>query len=202
MEWNQPEDFMDREYNCHSNKTKGCGYNNMCSRTCMIVYENTCQETGMQYIGQTQEHFKNRMGQHFQDVRKFYKGIKSDSYARHFAPILKDAYYWSKNPENKNPIKFNTIQRYSIKSRVLWQGKSISSAKTFGTTHCTLCDHERLAILERLRENPDKLINSCDELFGSCRHKTKFHRYVSTDSSTDDSTKEEKVGPMKVTTEV
>ena len=69
-------------------------------------------------------------------------------------------------------------------------------------THCTLCDHERLAILERLRENPDKLINSCDELFGSCRHKTKFHRYVSTDSSTDDSIEEEKVGPMKVTTEV
>ena len=168
----------------------------------MIVYENTCRETGVQYLGQTQQHFKNRMGQHFQDVRKHYHGIKSDSYARHFAPILEASYHWSKNPVNKNPIKFNTIQRHSITSRVLWQGKSISTAKTFGARHCTLCDHERLAILQRLKENPNKLINSCDEIFGSCRHKTKFHRYVSTDSSTDDSTEEEKVGPMKVTTEV
>lgn len=79
---------------------------------------------------------------------------------------------------------------------------SIPAGLSVGRRQCTLCDHEHLAILQKLREPPNKLINSCDETFGSCRHKTKFHRYVSTDSSTDDSIEEENVGPMKVTTEV
>ena len=90
-----------------------------------------------------------------------------------------------------------------MSSEALWQGKAIGASKTFGTSHCTLCDHERPAILEALDKNPNQLINSCDEIFGSCRHKTKFHRYVrKTDTSADDSMEEEKVGPMKVTTEV
>ena len=47
----------------------------------------------------------------------------------------------------------------------------------FGKATCKLCMKERLSILRNLRTKQDSIINSRTELYGACRHKTKFHRY-------------------------
>ena len=93
------------------------------------------------------------------------------------------------------------IQRKHISSEVVWQGNPISAVKTFKTPHCALCNRERLEILKRSRQKPHLLINSCSEIFGGCRHNPQFHRY-SKQISADDSKKDERVKPAKVTAEV
>ena len=47
---------------------------------------------------------------------------------------------------------------------------------------------ERLLILKALGDKMDKkrLINSNNELYGACRHKPKFHRYTTYNSSADE----------------
>ena len=63
--------------------------------------------------------------------------------------------------------------------------------KTFGKLNCTLCMNERMELikaknLEKMMKNK-KMINSCTEIYGACRHKPKFHRYaISKTSSTDE----------------
>ena len=53
---------------------------------------------------------------------------------------------------------------------------------------------ERLEILKQSRKNPDKLLNSNSELYGACRHKTKFHRYTrNMPASTDEGDNPERV---------
>ena len=135
-----------------------------------------CLNTNCVYIGNTQQHFKNRMQQHFNEVRKLHQlGEKSDSYARHFARQL----------VNFEKVS-NTLQRNTIHCSVIWQGNPISAVKTFGTTNCVLCAKERLEILKLSRYKPHLLINSCNEIYGACRHKPRFHRYT-TAQSTDES---------------
>ena len=87
-------------------------------------------------------------------------------------------------------------------SNILWQGKAISAVKTFGTKNCSLCNQERLHIFYRSKKSPGTLINFCNEIFGACRHRTRFHRYIKVAPGTDDSIEEEKVTPNEVTTEV
>ena len=120
-------------------------------------------------------------------------GKKSDSYARHFAHMLQ-------NFDEVPP----SLQRSHISNEILWQAKNpISAMKTFGTHHCTLCNRERLAILKASKQSPDLLINSCNEIFGACRHKAKFHRYIRKDDSPAlMSQSDERVEQPKVTTEV
>ena len=52
---------------------------------------------------------------------------------------------------------------------------------------------ERIEILKHSKKDPNSLINSCNEIYGACRHKPKFHRYVSRNPSTDESKKDERV---------
>ena len=54
--------------------------------------------------------------------------------------------------------------------------------KSFGKRTCVLCMKERLEILKRSKENPEQLINSRGEIYGACRHKTKFHRFKSSNT--------------------
>ena len=211
MDGIESEAFKNLGCNCQGNKTGKCNYNNIC-RNKLVVYEVTCLNTGKVYIGQTQQFFKKRMEGHLQDVKNLLcHQVKSDSYAKHIAPHLM---MFSPKPlpekASENQMKQHQVQckklhnvhRLNISSRILWQGKSISTVKTFRTKHCTLCNQERLHIFNRSLVDPEKLINSCTEIFGACRHKTQFHRYVKAVPSTEDSTKEEKVMPTKVTTEV
>ena len=54
--------------------------------------------------------------------------------------------------------------------------------KSFGKWSCLLCMMERVKILEscKLDEEQErkKTINSRSEIYGGCRHRTRFHRYT------------------------
>ena len=78
---------------------------------------------------------------------------------------------------------------------ILWQGKPINCMKTFGKNSCTLCMRERCFILDSWNQDKSKLINSKSEIFGGCRHRTKFHRLARNNHipSTDDGINPEKV---------
>ena len=133
----ESKDFQTLECNCRLGSEKKCGYNNLCRRS-IVVYKVECLRTNKIYIGNTQQHFKTRMQQHFGDVKKLLKtDEKSDSYAKHFAHQLINF----KDPSNK-------LQRNNIHCSIIWQGNPISAVKTFGTANCTLCNKERLEILK------------------------------------------------------
>ena len=80
-------DFRTRKCNCDRrtrDENGKCVYNGEC-RTPVIVYEIKCKDCGAKYIGNTQQHFKNRMKQHYDDVGKFFrKGTQTDMFAKHF----------------------------------------------------------------------------------------------------------------------
>ena len=180
-------DFVDRECNCRPSITKGhklCPYQGHCRKS-VIVYKVTCKCCNMYYIGNTQQQYKNRMGGHFNDVQKLLsKDIKSDSYAKHFATHFKKGV-------KPTPTEQRAIQQFEV----IWQGNPISASKTFGTRGCILCTREKIAIIKAGRKEPEKLINSCSEIYGGCRHKPKFHRYKEEGKtiSTDDPEKGERV---------
>ena len=77
-----------------------------------------------------------------------------------------------------------------MKVSILWQGKPISSMKTFRKLNCNLCMNERLQILNASQADKllktKKLINSSTEIYGLCRHKPKFHRYALLQKSSTD----------------
>jgi GIY-YIG catalytic domain len=184
-------DFETLGCNCRLGLNGKCGYNNNCRKS-IVVYKIECKNTSKVYIGNTQQHFKKRMQQHFNDVKKLHQhGIKSDSYAKHFSLQLS-------NFDNPTP----KIQRNSISCEILWQGNPINVVKTFGTPNCALCNKERLEILKQSKKDPNSLINSCNEIYGACRHNSKFHRYKSRPSSTDESNIDERVTLTKTTTKV
>ena len=81
-----------------------------------------------------------------------------------------------------------------VQISILWEGNAISCMKSFGTLTCRLCMAERLAILDKSRNDKENLINSCGEIYGACRHKSKFHRYTMNITSTDDGYNPEKSG--------
>ena len=101
---------------------------------------------------------------HQNDVRQLYLfGKQSDSYAKHFASL--------KRYTTCGDIPTPEEQRNDYTISVLWQGNPISAVKSFSTHNCALCTRERLAILKASRSKPELLINSCDEIYGACKHK-------------------------------
>jgi hypothetical protein len=56
---------------------------------------------------------------------------------------------------------------------------------------------ERIEILRTTRREQRKIINHCNEIYGTCRHKTRFHRFLKVHTneknSTDEGDKPEKV---------
>ena len=71
MEGVESLDFKDRHCNCNRDTKiqgkciygEGGGY-----KKSIIIYEAKGNQRGMVYIGNTQQHFKDRMNQHFTDV--------------------------------------------------------------------------------------------------------------------------------------
>ena len=138
----------------------------------------TCKDCGDFYIGNTQQHLKKRMNQHFIEVRSLVnRDLTSDSFAKHFASHFQ-----------KNEKIATKDVRAKVTMGILWKGNPISCSKSFGKLNCSLCMKERLLILKALGDKKEKrLINSNNELYGACRHKSKFHRYTNTtNSNTDD----------------
>jgi hypothetical protein len=61
-------DFKNLPCNCQEKGANGlCLYEGDCRKS-IVVYKTTCLKTGKMHIGNTQQHFKKRMQQHFQDV--------------------------------------------------------------------------------------------------------------------------------------
>ena len=182
MEHIGSKDFERRECNCTTaSKVDGvCIYGGNC-RESMVIYKATCKETGKFYVGCTQQKVKKRFDGHFTEVCGFVnKGILSDSFARHFGAVLK-----------KKQIEGEKVTRKDVRKIVrietLWKGNPISCMKSFGKMTCSLCMKERLYILRAMRKEPGKLINSSNEIYGACRHLTRFHRYTNNYlTSTDD----------------
>ena len=84
--------------------------------------------------------------------------------------------HFKKDKCNKNDKISSGDVRKITRVSVLWQGNPISRK-----INCKLCMMERLEILKAGRNdklnNEGKVINSSNEFYGSCRHRTKFHRY-------------------------
>ena len=103
------------------------------------------------------------------------KGVISDSFAKHFSKHFRN------DGANKNDQISSKDVREITRVSILWQGNPISSMKTFGRVNCNLCMMERLEIIKAERidrlKGEGKLINSSNEFYGACRHRTKFHRY-------------------------
>jgi hypothetical protein len=182
-------DFQDLKCNCNKlSKVDGkCVYGGNCRKPC-VVYKVTCRECEEFYIGNMQQKMKNHQGQHLNDVRKLVlKGESSDSFADHFCRHCED----DVRPSNDK-------LRRLMKFQILWQGNPISCMKTFGKLNCALCMRERVEILRAHQQEKDKLINSNKEIFGACRHKTKFHRFLRENrtvkpTSTDDGVSQKRV---------
>ena len=109
------------------------------------------------------------MKAHFNEaIKKAIFDRNSDTFADHFAQHLKTI----KKPKAKDV-------RELIDFNIIWQGNAISLSKTFGKSTCKLCMVERMTIMNRFRSSPRSLINRCSEIYGSCRHKPRFHRFTS-----------------------
>jgi len=166
-------DFMDLPCNCNAaSKMNGkCMYNGECREMC-VVYQAKCTACNLVYIRNTQHKLKLRQGQHLRNVRELtHSEKKSDSFVAHFA---------SHFPKGSKPS--NHEIRKLLEYKVLWQANPISCVKTFGTLECSLCMRERIEILHIINQEKDggsqwKIINTNNEIFGACRHKTKFHRF-------------------------
>lgn len=170
---------------CNCRNTKACPYQGKC-RSSICVYQATCLQTNKKYIGCTQQPVKKRIQQHVQDTKRlFIDDKKSDSFASHFAQLVPEG---TLKKEVRNFIK--------VKVDILWQGDPLACVKTFGTKGCKLCNKERWAILNLTRKTPELAINRCNEVYGACRHKPRFHRFNQQQvaaPSTDESDKDERV---------
>ena len=173
------QDFQDLTCNCNaaSKINNKCIYNSKC-RTSIVVYKATCKVCEKFYVGNTQQHLKKRMNQHFSETRSLVsKNLTSDTFAKHFAThFTKGEKIATKDVRDK------------VSMDILWKGNPITCVKSFGKINCSLCMKERLLILKALGDKMDKkrLINSNNELYGACRHKPKFHRYTTYNSSADE----------------
>ena len=235
MEGIESQDYITRDCNCNvRTKINGeCIYKSKC-RQSIVVYKATCKCCGKFYIGNTQNKVKDRIYAHLNETRLLVrKGIKSDTFASHFAshflnndllckevgsvdksvnePIkvkkkkglkkkgigvgkmkkkkLNDVTKLNDEVEDEtdemgNPMKDVSIGdiRAIVDVDILWKGNPINHMKKFGSINCGLCMRERLAILAAMREdrlnNTNLLINASGELYGTCRHRTRFHRFL------------------------
>ncbi|CAB9517283.1 expressed unknown protein [Seminavis robusta] len=192
-------DFTTRPCNCTNRLTDGCAYNNHCRKP-IVIYEATSTQppntasSPKSYIGATQNFLKLRMSSHVSETKRlcqFLRGKKhkpknSDTFAWHFAAKAVAT-------TTGDPTASDIRKLYNLK--ILWQGNPLSTVKTFGTNDCILCNQERLHIFKRMRNKPSTLLNRCEELFNTCRHKPRFHRFTHATpvSSTDEPSMGEKV---------
>ena len=138
-------------------------------------------------MGNTQQKLKIRMGQHFLETKNLANGNGkiSDTFAKHFASHLKE------KMEKGELKKAKTCDvRDLVKMSILWEGNAISCNKSFGKISCQLCMNERIEILKQIKSDKklgtNKSINSNSEIYGSCRHRPKFHRFFYHPPSTDE----------------
>ena len=120
--------FLNCECNCTS-KTMvkfTCAYRGEC-RIFIYFYKVTCRQSLSFYVVNTQNTFKKRMEQLFQDVDKKLQNDKnSDTFAAHFAQHFN---------QKMTPQQYREIMKFQIISQV----NPIRSMKTWSNSSCTLC---------------------------------------------------------------
>jgi hypothetical protein len=168
---------------CNCRRRKGelttCRYDGICCES-NVIYEIECKTTGKKYVGNTSQKVKKRMEQHWNTVRKLKNiGEKSTSFASHFASLIPNSDKILSAP------KCRELAPTSI--RILWQGDPILCNKFFRTNKCLLCTKEKFEILKRFMKDRNNQINSCNEIYGGCRHIPKFHRLREQIPGTDES---------------
>ena len=67
--------------------------------------------------------------------------------------------------------------------------------KMFGKEGCLLCMRERIKILKAQQMEENYLINLCYKIFGACRHKTRFHRFLKEKQSMKSTSTDEGIKP-------
>ena len=161
------KDFENKPCNCSTNSTSEgtCMYNGMCRQYC-IMYKVTCKLCNAVYIGNTQQSFKEQINGHFSDVQNLImNGTVSDSFAKHFAK------HFDSKPSCKT---LHDNMEFKIVSKL----NPIGVMKTFTLRNCSLCMNECLTILKWMWKKPKLMINTCFKIYGACRHRMKFHRFV------------------------
>ena len=165
-------DFAQGKCNCNSaTKIDGkCPYGGECNKS-IVVYQVTCKECDSDYIGSTQQSLKGRMSGHFADVSKWYKkGVRTDSFAKHFTRHF-----------NENPTYREIRDLCSFK--ILQTVNPFSFMKNVRSYECRLCLAEKSWIVKM--KQAKNIINENSEIYGPCRHRAKFHRFLH--SCTDES---------------
>lgn len=159
-------DFRTRTCNCDRRTRDDNGkyvYNGEC-RTLVIVYQVKCKDCGANYIGNTQQFFKNRMKQNYEDVGKFFrKGTQTDTFAKHFVGHFESV-----------PAANDVHQKCEMK--ILQRINPFGFVKRVRSHKCQLCLTERYWLIKS-RMKGDKLRNANSEIYGACRHQSSFHRF-------------------------
>ena len=166
-----------QDCNC---STDTCQYGGECRRR-FIVYKATCRLCEKFYIGVTQNHLKERFRDgHLRMAReriRWKKGLfepredeklkMSGAFAKHWANHFLE-------PDGEVPTKqaINETVKYNF---VYCCKEVINSSKNFGCRSCRLCQQERLALLKAGWNDPDKVLNDRNEIYGACRHKGRIH---------------------------
>ena len=90
MEGISSKDFEFRECNCHNaSKTNWVYIYNGDGRRSVVVYKTEWKKMDKFYIGNTQQKLKQRMSQHFSEIKNMVNADKlSDSFAKHFASLF------------------------------------------------------------------------------------------------------------------
>ena len=161
-----------------------CLYNHQgeCRRR-MVVYRIKCRQTGKYYIGATQRFMKTRGKEHCDAAvsRVKWKQGKykvrslsdqnrvSGSFARHWGQTC---------PAPPHSLPSPGMIRDSCTWDNIWCGDAIQTSKCFGTWDCGLCQAEKVAIIKASWQDPDNLMNTCREIYGTCRHNAKLHKLL------------------------
>ena len=140
-------DFMDRDCNCNKvSKVEGkCAFGGNC-RKCIAIYHYT-YKCGGYYIGNTQNHVKQRMTGHFAETCDLVDdGGPSDTFAKYFVTHF-DKCDSTNKKSKEDQINANQARRL-CKIDNLWEGNPISCMKSFSKLNCSLRMNERLQILK------------------------------------------------------
>ena len=145
-----------------------CRYGNNCN-TPIVLYEVTCKCFQKKYIGATQKTLKERMKGHYSDVRLWFrKGKHTDTFAKHFVRHF-----------NSQPTAGQIREKCEFK--IIRTINPFSFMRGIRTFECRLCMEEKIEIVEAKQNNPRNLMNDNSDIYGPCRHRTKFHRFQRTD---------------------
>ena len=106
------------------------------------------------------------MEQHFQDVAQ---KIAHNENSEYF-----DAHFTKHFTQKPSPQQWREIISFGTLCTV----NPIGSMKPWGKLSCTICMEERIEIINNSRRRNSRIINTCSEVYGACRHIPRFHRFI------------------------